>query len=148
MIEVIEAVRLGPSRFRLLYSPGGVEGLARHDVIELTDSHPRGFDVISRAGFLCVWFYFEEPGRNRGPDGDAVREVVERFGGICDGGGNTHLIFSIPVSFGFPAVESLMEDLASRYPGSSWLFGNVYDPFDDFAPIGWWEAFPPFSENS
>jgi len=27
----------------------------------------------------------------------------------------------------------------NQYPGSSWLFGNVYDPWNDFKPLGWWE---------
>ena len=142
--EVIEAIRLCPHQFKLLFSPGMVEGVAKGDVIELSNTDPRGFTVVSRAGYLCIWFYFKEPGRNQGPDGDHVRVAVETFGGdyeggVCDGGGNTNLVFSVPVSFGFPAVEALFTDLASQYPGSSWLFGNVYDPWNDFKPLGWWE---------
>jgi hypothetical protein len=53
--------------------------------------------------------------------------------------GNTHLVFSVPVSLGFPAVEALFNDLAGRFPGSSWLFGNVYDPWNDFNPRDCWE---------
>lgn len=146
MTEVVDVIRLGPDRLQLLHSPGVIEGLARHDIIRPTDQHPQGFEVICRSGFLCVWFYFESPGVNRGPDGDHVREAVEKFGGIWDGGGNTHLIFSVPVRFGFPAIEKLFIDLSAQFPGSSWLFGNVYDPWNDFAPIGWWESMPPFSD--
>ena len=137
--EVIEVEPLCPHQYRLLYSPGIVEGLAKGDIIELSATDPRGFTVVSRAGNLCVWFYFKEPGVNRGPVGELVRAAVEQFGGICDGGGNTNLIFSVPVSFGFPAVEALFHELAAQYPGSSWLFGNVYDPWNDFKPLGWWE---------
>src|SRR5581483_4238550 len=109
--EVIEAERLRPRRYRLLYPPGVVEGLAKGDVIELSDADPRGFTVVSRSGDLCVWFYFKEPGRNRGPDGDRSRAAVGHFGGVCDGGGNTTLVFSLPVSFGFPAFEALFNGL-------------------------------------
>jgi hypothetical protein len=137
--EVIEVERLRTNRYRLLYSPGVVEGLAKGDVIECSDSDPKGFTVVSRSGNLCVWFYFPEPGINRGPDGDRVRATVERFGGVSDGGGNTNLVFSVPVSFGFQAVEVLFNDLVEQHPGSSWLFGNVYDPWNDFKPLGWWE---------
>lgn len=139
MTEIIEAVHLCPDHFRLLYSPGMVEGLAKGDVIALSHADPKGFTVVTRSGNLCVWFYFKEQGRNRGPDGDRVRAVVGKFGGTSDGGGNTHLVFSVPVSFGFPAVEALFNDLVAQYPGSSWLYGNVYDPWNDFKPLGWWE---------
>ena len=137
--EVIEVVQIAAGRYRLVYSPGVVEGLAKDDVIELSDADPTGFTVVSRSGYLCVWFYFKEQGRNQGPDGDRVRAAVEKFGGVCDGGGNTNLVFSIPVSCGFPAVEALFNDLVAQYPGSSWLFGNVYDPWNEFKKLGWWE---------
>ncbi len=137
--EVVEAVQLGPRRFRLLYSPGVIEGLAKGDEIELCRTDPKGFVVLKRSGMLCVWFYFRELGRNQGPDGDQVRAVVEEFGGICDGGGNTQLIFSVPIGLGFKAVEALFNDLVGQYPGSSWLYGNVYDPWNDFKPLGWWQ---------
>jgi hypothetical protein len=136
--EVIEAERLGPKTFRLLFSPGVVEGVARDDVIELSDADPKGFTVVRRSGYLCVWFYFDGAGINRGPDGDRARVAVERFGGVCDGGGNTSLVFSVHVSHGFPAVEALFNDLVAQHPGSSWLYGNVYDSWDDFKPLDWW----------
>ncbi|GIW97985.1 MAG: hypothetical protein KatS3mg111_1318 [Pirellulaceae bacterium] len=137
--EVVEVEQVAANRYRLLYSPGVVEGVAKGDVIELDDTDPKGFSVVQRSGMLCVWFYFDQPGSNRGRLGNIVRQAVEKLGGICDGGGNTHLIFSIPVSLGFPAIESLLTDLTRRYPGTTWLFGNVYDPWNDDAPLGWWE---------
>lgn len=139
MTEVLAALPLGPNRFRLAYSPGVVEGMAKGDVFELRPTDPKGFHVLERAGNLCVWFYFREAGANRGPDGERVRAAVGAFGGDCDGGGNTNLVFSVPVSLGFPAVESLFNALVGQYPGSSWLFGNVYDPWNGFEPLGWWE---------
>ena len=137
--EVVAVVQIAPGRYRLVYSPGVIEGLAKGDEIELADTDPKGFHVLQRSGYLCVWFYFEQPGVNRGPEGDRVRAAVEQFGGTCDGGGNTHLVFSVPVSLGFPAIEQRFNDLAGQYPGSTWLFGNVYDPWNDFKPLGWWE---------
>src|SRR4051812_18667805 len=95
--EALTVQPVGPNRYRLLYSPGVVEGLAKGDEFELCPTDPRGFDVVKRSGQLCVWFTFNEPGVNRGPDGDQVRDAVERFGGLCDGGGKSHLVFSVPV---------------------------------------------------
>ena len=137
--EAVDVERLGPKQFRLLFSPGVVEGLAKGDVFELSDTDPKGFTVVTRSGNLCVWFYFQEPGVNQGPDGNRVRVAVEKLGGICDGGGNINLVFSVPVSIGFPAIEALFNDLVKQYPGSSWLFGNVFDPWNDFKPLRWWE---------
>ena len=138
-VEIIEALQVCPHRYELLYSPGVVEGVAKGDVIEFSDTDPKGFTVVSRGGNLCIWFYFKEQGRNQGPDGDRVRSIVEQFGGVCDGGGNTNLVFSVPVSFGFPAIEELFNNFLNEYPNSSWLFGNVYDPWNGFKPLGWWE---------
>jgi hypothetical protein len=139
MTESLVVVPLGDNRYRLVYSPGVIEGMARGDEFELSSTDLEGFQVLKRAGNLCVWFYFAEVGRNRGPDGQAVRQQVEEFGGLCDGGGNTHLVFSVPVSLGFGSIEALFNSLAEQYEGSSWLYGNVYDPFNDFAPLGWWD---------
>lgn len=75
--EVLEVERLCPHQYRLLYSPGVVEGLAKGDLIEVSATDPKGFIVVSRGGNLCVWFYFKEPGINRGPAGDRVRAAVE-----------------------------------------------------------------------
>ena len=137
--EMLEAVCVGPRRYRLVYSPGMVEGVARGDVIELCEDDPRGFKVISRSGNLCVWFYFETLGANQGAEGARVRAAVQSVGGGCDGGGNSHLVFSIPIAVGFPAVEAALNEQMAQHPGSSWLYGNVYDPWNDFTPLGWWE---------
>ena len=59
--------------------------------------------------------------------------------GRCDGGGNYHLVFTIPVSLGFPLIEQVFGRLNGLYPGSTWLYGNVYDPVDGQTPLGWWE---------
>lgn len=139
MTEALVVVPLGENRYRLVYSPGVIKGMARGDEFEISSTDLEGFQVLKRSGNLCVWFYFAEVGRNRGPDGQIVRKQVEEFGGLCDGGGNTHLVFSVPVTLGFGPIESLFNSLTEQYEGSSWLYGNVYDPFNDFAPLGWWD---------
>lgn len=137
-MEALEVVQIGTNRFRLVCSPGAVEGLAKDDEFELSATDPKRFHVLRRSGQLCVWFYFKDPELNQGPCGHRVRSAIEEFGGIYDGGGKTHLVFSIPVSLGFPELEAMLKDLTMQYYGSSWLYGNVYDPWNDLKPLGWW----------
>jgi hypothetical protein len=138
MTEALDVVQMSTNRFRLIYSPGAVEGLAKDDEFELSATDPKRFHVLRRSGYLCVWFYFKEAGLNQGPCGNRVRSVIEEFGGICDGGGNTHLVFSIPVALGFPELEAMLNDLTMQYYGSTWLYGNVYDPWNELKPLDWW----------
>jgi hypothetical protein len=63
--EVIEAIRLCPHQFKLLYSPGMVEGVAKGDVIELSNTDPKGFIVVSRAGCLCLVLLQETGSKSR-----------------------------------------------------------------------------------
>ena len=137
--EKLLVEQIGPDRFRLVYSPGFVEGLAAGDVIELSAEDRLGYRIVERAGNLCVWFFFNRLGQNRGPEAERLREEVERIGGWLDGGGAYLLIFTIPVSAGFPAVERVFDAAVTRIAGSEWLYGNVYDPNDGQTPLNWWK---------
>jgi hypothetical protein len=112
--------------------------MAAGDEFELRPADPLGYRVLRRAGNLCVWFFFPEPGANRGPEADELRQAVESLGGRLDGGGHTSLVFTIPVSAGFSAVEALFNQAEQVYPGSTWMYGNVYDPVDGRTPLNWW----------
>jgi hypothetical protein len=46
MTEIIEVVQLSPLKYRLVFSPGMVEGLAKGDEIELCSEDPKGFNVV------------------------------------------------------------------------------------------------------
>ena len=46
------------------------------------------------------------------------------------------LVFSVPVTAGFPAIERFFADARARFRGSEWWFGNVYDA--DGKPLEWW----------
>ncbi len=139
VMEQIPAVKIKPGHFKLLHSPGLVEGVAAGDEIELAPQNPLGYKVVKRGGNLCVWFYFREKGQNTGLEGQRLRQAVEDIGGWLDGGRVYLLIFNIPMSVGFPAVEQLFNKAAAEIPGSTWMFGNVYDPIDGRTPLGWWE---------
>ncbi len=59
--ETLPAKPLGADRYRLLGSPGLVEGIAAGDELELHPAEPSGFRVLRRGGQLCVWVYVSEP---------------------------------------------------------------------------------------
>lgn len=138
-VEILDVRELGPNHYQLVYSPGLVEGLAAGDEFELCADAPLGFRILQRSGNLCVWFFFQEPGQNRGTEGAQVRAAVERMGGVCDGGMGFVLVFTIPISVGIPVVVELFDELVSQYEGACWMFGNVYDPNDGVTPLNWWE---------
>jgi hypothetical protein len=138
-LEVLDVDELGPNRYRLAFSPGLVEGLASGDEFELCPDDPLGYRVLNRSGNLCVWFYFKDQRQNQGADGDRVRAAVQDIGGVCDGGMNFVLVFTIPLSVGFSAIDHLFDTLISQYDGATWMYGNVYDPMDGVTPLGWWQ---------
>src|SRR5262245_38595598 len=134
--ELLEAERLGPNLYRLVHSPGLVEGLAAGDEIELTGEEP-GYRIIKRAGNLCIWLIVKEESDLSRKAVVAIQKNVEAIGGRLDGGTHRSLIFTIPVSVGFGLVERLLNETVKDIPGATWFFGNVYDPKDGKTPLNW-----------
>ena len=136
--ETLPAAALGGGRYRLLASPGFVEGLAAGDELELDTSVPRGYRVLRRGGNLCVWFYHAESLSEGSAATADVRRVAESLGGHLDGGYSRMLVLTIPLTAGFDAVARAFDDAVQRHHGSAWLYGNVYDPSDGMTPLNWW----------
>jgi hypothetical protein len=136
--ESLPVVALGGGRYRLLASPGFVEGLAAGDELELDPSVPCGHRVLRRGGNLCVWFYHAEPVSESSAATADVRLVAESLGGQLDGGYSRMLVLTIPLAAGFDAVARAFDDAVRRHAGSAWLYGNVYDPSDGMTPLNWW----------
>ena len=136
--EALPVVELGEGRYRLLASPGFVEGLAAGDEFELDDDAPLGHRVVRRGGNLCVWFYHSEPLSEASAVTAEIRGVAEALGGQLDGGYSRMLVLTVPLAAGFDAVARAFDDSVRRHAGSSWLYGNVYDPADGMTPLDWW----------
>jgi len=137
-VESLDVEELGPNHFRLIFSPGMVEGIAAGDEFELDETAPYGFRVLKRSGNVVVWFYWPSEDMLRGPAAIDLQRTVERIGGRLDGGGATHLVFTIPVKAGFPAIEKVFKNAEAITPGTTTMFGNVYDPGDGHTPLNWW----------
>lgn len=136
--EAIPVAELGEGRYRVLASPGFVEGLAAGDEFELDSAAPLGHRVLRRGGNLCVWFYHHEPLDESSAATADVSRVAESLGGHLDGGYSRMLVLTVPLAAGFDAIAQALDDAARRHPGSSWLYGNVYDPSDGATPLNWW----------
>lgn len=137
--EVLPVEQLGPNRYKLVYSPGFVDGLAAGDEFELLSDDPTGYNVLQRSGNLCVWFIFNNIEELQGYEPQKLRGAVEAIGGWLDGGHSRMLIFTIPVSVGFPLVEKVFNEAKKRNASSEWMFGNVYDPKDQERLLNWWK---------
>lgn len=136
--ETLPVAALGGGHYRLLASPGFVEGLAAGDEFELDASVACGHRVLRRGGNLCVWFYHAEPLSEESVATADVRLVAESLGGHLDGGYSRMLVLTIPLAAGFDAVAHAFDEAVHRHAGSAWLYGNVYDPSDGMTPLNWW----------
>lgn len=136
--ERLEVELLGPNRYRLVHSPGLVDGIAAGDEIELSDEERLGYRVVKRSGNLCVWMVYPSPQAMMHPSSMDLKASVERMGGILDGGTKRSLIFTIPVAVGWEPIRAVFDAAVQRAEGSAWLYGNVYDPADGETPLNWW----------
>ena len=134
--EVLPAEPLRPGCFRLLASPGLVEGVAAGDELELAPADPVGYRILGRGGQLCIWVRVPEPPPSQA-DPRLSRAAAE-LGGYLDGGNTGLRILTVPVSAGFRRVEAELDAAIAELRGSSWAYGNVYDRED--RPLGWWDA--------
>lgn len=135
MYELIPAERIGDNTYRLLRSPGLVEGVAAGDKIEV-DERTKRFNILRRAGNVCAWIFFD--GNIDEPAANELRAQIERVGGSLDGGTHSSLIFTLPSAAGFPAIEEIFKHFEETYPATTWMFSNVYDAVDGVTPLNWW----------
>jgi hypothetical protein len=134
--EPVHVQELPGGRYQVLHSPGFVDGVAAGDEIELTDDAGH-FRVRRRGGNLAVQIFSVEPVR---PFKDELAtQVCEQLAGHLDGGIDRGLVFTIPLTTGFTAIEALFDGFVRGHPGCEWSYGNVYDP-ETGAPLGWWNS--------
>jgi len=118
--EPVHVADLGAGRFRLLYSPGMVQGIAAGDEFRLRDDVGR-FDVLSRAGNLAVQVF--SPGPVAPSRAELVAHVTA-LKGTLDGAIEQGLAFTVPLAAGFPAIEAVFNRWVEENPGWEWYFAN------------------------
>lgn len=138
--EMLEVDLVYGKRYLLLHSPAFVDGLAAGDVIELDDSLPAGFRLISRSGNLAVIVTFEEEEHKYSSQAERLEGSMKAIGGTRDGGPSRMLVFTVPISAGFQPVEALLDGFLQELPGTHWWYGNVYEAGDPARPLNWWKG--------
>lgn len=137
---IVERVLVAPQQaensYQLLKSPVFVRGIARADVIEAMASPKGGFKVQQHGGNLCVRVFSKQPVASLE---QALTIEVEKLGGDLDVSEERVLVYSIHVSCGFSAIETLFDQQLGNHPDVVWYYGNVYDP-ESGEPINWWQA--------
>ncbi len=98
---------VAPGRYKLLYSPSRVQGLAAGDVFVLAPKEECGFRVVKRGANVCVWFDFDARYDNDSPEAMELCRSVEALGGRVDGKGAFSLTFTVPSSAGLATIDDL-----------------------------------------
>lgn len=82
-------------------------------------------EIVRRGGNVCVQVFTQH---HLTIDEHQAIEVAFRkaLTGSVDGESDKSMCFSIPVNAGFSAIEHFFNDLATRYSGLVWSYGNVY----------------------
>ena len=132
-LQPVDVERLGAEQFRVMYSPGFVEGIAAGDVIRVTDKKLGQFEIVTRGGNIAVKLATEQP---VAAVASIVSAELEPLGGRLDGALEHAAVWTVPVTAGFNKIEEVMSR-AALTPGSGWWYGNVYD--HDGEPLRWWE---------
>jgi hypothetical protein len=132
--EEVPVERLGGERFRILASPGLLDGLAAGDVFERSDDGT--YRLIERSGNLCVQLLYDDTAPHERFDLEVLPRVHE-LGGWLDGRTERASVLTFPLTAGFAPIEGLMNAWVASTPGGSWSYGNVYGE-DGRTPLGWW----------
>ncbi|MES0812168.1 DUF4265 domain-containing protein [Roseibium sp. SCPC15] len=124
--------------YRLLQSPGLVLGIAKGDLIEAPDKTGI-FQIVSRAGLICVQILLQRPVFNLAPLETAVETELQ---GSVDGLTDKQLVLSVPSTAGFKKIENFLDQLVKHLGGAEWFYGNIYDPADGVTSLNWWQEYP------
>nr|CAP47697.1 putative integron gene cassette protein [uncultured bacterium] len=131
--QPVEVEEVGPDLYRVLFSPGLVEGTAAGDLIRITDVSSGSFEVIEHGGNVSVKWAADSPVGHSLAKAD---DLLTRLGSRRDGAIAEAAVWTIPVSVGFHAIETQMAQVVALIPGSQWWYGNVYDHAGK--PLNWW----------
>jgi hypothetical protein len=131
--EDVPAEPLPAGRYRLVSSPALADGCAAGDIVRIDGD--RRVEVIIRGGNLAIQAYAERGAFTSDQIG-ALEGALAPLGGLVEAPDDGRfLVVTVPVSIGFPRIESIM-DKWSAAVGNGWAFGNVYD--DSGTPLNWW----------
>lgn len=141
-VESVPAQSQGDGYWLLLRSPLYALQLAAGDTIRITNHEAGTFEVVARGGNVAIQFYLSS---DESDDAQATANValkitpkVVSLGGRMDGQTAGLIVYTIPITVGFSAIERIFEAAAAEFSGSQWQYSNVYD-VETGEPLRWWE---------
>jgi len=120
--------------FQLVKSPAFIRGLASGDIVQLIPD-TKEFHIKQHSGNLCIRVYAKS---NLESINDQLTPELEKLGAELDTETPRFLVYSIHVSCGFKAIESVLNKYVESDQQAMWAYGNVYDPADGLTPLNWW----------
>jgi hypothetical protein len=139
--QPVEVESLETQEYRILRSPGLVEGIAAGDVIRVTNPQLGLFEVTKRGGNLAVKV---ASGRRLDVELARVSAWLGNLGGRLDGAIDSAAVWTVPLSAGlkdgscgFHRVHDAMRSALAESVEVDWWYGNVSD--DRGEEIRWWE---------
>jgi hypothetical protein len=134
-LEKLPVRELESGELQLVQSPAFAKGLASGDRLKCSPS-TREFEIVQRSGNLSVRVFSKNDINKLA---DALIADMEKLGAELDLETPRMLVFSIHVSCGFSAIETILNEHIGRDGESTWMYGNVYDPNDGTTPLNWWQ---------
>lgn len=135
IVENLQVRELETGEMQLVRSPAFVKGLASGDRVKCIPGE-QTFEIIQHSGNISVRVF------SRG-DIAALSEKLtpelELLGGELDLETPRMLVYSVHVSLGFSAIETILNRAVEADGNSMWMYGNVYDPNDGVTPLNWWQ---------
>lgn len=129
----VEVKDLGAGRYKILFSPGLIEGIAAGDIIFLSDPRSGTFCVMERGGNIAI--KLTAGSEIGGVFGEAI-VLMQSLGARLDGVISKAAVWTVSASVGFEAIEATMQQVIQLIPDSEWRYGNVYDEYGE--PLNWW----------
>jgi hypothetical protein len=139
--EPVDVEPVGTGVYRVLRSPGLVEGIAAGDVIRVTNPLLGLFEVLTRGENLAV-----KVASPRELDFILTRisAWLGSLGGRLDGAIDVAGVWTVPVSAGqrdgacgFHRIERAMGAALAEFVEVEWWYGNVYDERGE--ALRWWQ---------
>ena len=133
--EEVPVAPLGGDRYRILASPGLLDGLAAGDVFDRRSDGT--YEVVERSGNLCVQVWHPDVDVRDRVDAELLPGAIALEGWL-DGRTEGSTVLTFPLSAGFPRIERLLDDWVDATDGATWSFANAYAE-DGRTPLRWWE---------
>jgi len=124
-----------PGECILEKSPAFVRNLAAGDRIRYPADTGTGYELIQRSGNLSIRVLRKH---NIDDVAAVLTPEIELREGTLDRSSPGLLVYTLHVSTGFQAIESLLDGIVGQWPDTIWYYGNVYDPQDGATPLNWW----------